>query len=104
MGKSDARDRRGVIATYSNGQVRHVEGFRKAALRDHADYCDARGLSIRSLSTPETVLRDLQGARIDLTEHGMLTWKSETHVATRVDYPEPVMLAKIGRADLWETP
>ena len=50
----------GVIVTLSDGTSRHVPAATvNAALRQVAAVCDARGLTVRSISTPGTILRDI---------------------------------------------
>lgn len=60
-----------------------------AGLREIARICDARGWRIRAISTPESILRDLQGNRV-------------RKLANDVAFPERTALGKIGRLDLLE--
>lgn len=87
----------GVIATLVRGDqvvTIHRTGLPSVALRAVARACDRYGWKVRSLSSPVTVYRDLEGAR-DQSRRGSTV--GETVEAAR---PEKSMLGKIGRADL----
>lgn len=62
----------------------HVTGERREALRQLAERCDREGWRVKTVSTPETIVRDLQGPR----RH------------SRSTRPERILLGMIGRLDL----
>ena len=74
MAELDPRRDLGTIATLDDGTVIHYPGSVGDAMRRVAAYCDARGRRVRCLSTPATILQDLQGReRPDsLPEHRLL--------------------------------
>jgi hypothetical protein len=85
-------DRRGgIIATLSDGYVLHAIGSRREALRTIAAECDRRDVSVRTLSTPQSIFRDLQGSREELDRDGG---------ASHSRWPEASLLGYIGRTDL----
>lgn len=92
------RDVLGCIATYSDGDVRHFTG--KGYVRAAADHADEHGTLIVSLSTPETIYRDLQGTRAHIEP------RYDTHQPPdAIAIPEAAMLGRIGRRELlqgWE--
>ena len=90
-GGNDARDRAGCIATLSDGQVVHVSGKAQDSLRTIASYCDRFGLQVVTVSTPRTILADLEGRNTYYNRLGRITGSSTT---------EQVLLGKIGRMDL----
>lgn len=81
----------GIIATIclDRGAMhsRHFVGSSKAALSDLATWCDDLGAKVQSISTPNTIFRDLQGVRLRLD-------------GTQLDRVEAKLLALIGRGDL----
>jgi len=104
----DQRFQTGCIATLTNGTTTHVQHFTGVgpeAVRSVAAFCDRHGMRVVSLSTPETVYRDLQGSReVQSMRRGRVTG-IEKPLAARVDVPERWMLGKIGRRELlqgWE--
>ena len=85
----------GCIVTFSNGTVRHFTGAGLAALRSAAEYADTHGLLVQTVSTPQTIYRDLHGTREQIG-----TDKDKTHRSTNMNLPEARMLGAIGRKDL----
>jgi hypothetical protein len=61
------------------------------------EWADEHGARIQSISTPETILRDLQGTRAPLEPNG-----NQTHPPEVVNFPERNILA--GRSDLFDAP
>lgn len=94
----------GVIATLDDGSVIVRKGTPTDALLAVADYCDVHGFKIRTLSSPETIYRDLQGTRDGLsdTERGGPLNPHNTHRSQLLALPEFNMVARIGRSDLLE--
>lgn len=85
----------GLLATLVRGDELlsvHVTGERREALLALAERCDAEGWLVKTLSTPESILRDLQGPR----RH----WNARPHAVDVVVRPERIMLGVIGRLDL----
>ena len=89
--QADRRD--GMIATLTDGHVMHALGSRRAALLAVVAECDRRGVRVQSLSTPQTIFRDLQGSRDD--HHGHLA-----EGPAFVSLPERSLLGYVGRLDL----
>lgn len=85
------RELRGCIVTLSDGSVIQRSGTLHEALTSVARYCDAWDLTVVSISTPATIRQDLQGDRIN---------RVENNFRGALMFPEPNMLAKIGRKDL----
>lgn len=93
--------REAVIATLTGGHVMHATGSRREALRDIARVCDARGVKVRCLSTPQTIYRDLNGHRRKSPAGGTVTG-ADWEAPASLERPEPHYLALIGRKDLSE--
>lgn len=90
----------GVIATLVRGDqvvTIHKTGLPSVALRAVARACDRYGWKVRSLSSPVTVYRDLDGARDQRSgdQRG-----GKTGGTVKAARPEWAMLGKIGRTDL----
>lgn len=95
----------GLIATLRRGDVyvsRHFLGEGLDRLRDLAAYCDRGGWKVVTISTPDTILGDLQGSR-------RYTARGRTPIGLGAGYaihdnavlmPEDRMLRHIGRLDL----
>ena len=99
----------GVIATLVRGSqvvAIHCAGTPRFALRTVVKRCDRYGWKIRTLSTPTTIYRDLQGTRMHA--HSRRVDSLDTHGAGPTDsqlaLPEIFMLNKIGRMDLLVLP
>lgn len=98
----------GCIATLTDGErvfTQHFTGNGAEATQAVADFCDAHGFRIVTLSTPTSIYRDLQGTRAPLTVRTGRVTGEEKPLNDRVDVPELNMLGKIGRRDLllgWE--
>lgn len=84
------REEHGCIVTFSNDEARWFTGAE--ALADAVAYADRRGLRIRTISTPETIYRDLQGSRA--AQGGKR--------GGAVYFPEENMLGHARRSDLDE--
>ena len=87
----------GVIATLVRGDellTLHLIGSRHDTMIDLAERCDREGWLVQSLSTPETVARDLAGTR-----HYPRGARRKSPDALAL--PESSMLGVIGRADLF---
>jgi hypothetical protein len=70
-------------------------------LRECADYCDKRGLRIQVISTPSSILSDLEGrSPFALRDHEGGFWLSRFASYPPVPFPEDRMLRQIGRSDL----
>lgn len=94
---NERRDDAGCIVTFVDPATlttitKHYGGFATAAVEAACNYCDGLGPTWRilSISTPRTILRDLQGARGVERRDG--------HV--RFAMPESHLLAKVYRLDL----
>lgn len=85
----------GVTVTFSDGTARHFTGSARDALTDAAAHADSRDLRVRTISTPQTIYRDLHGTREQLD-----TDKDKKHRSTGTNTPEARMLGMIGRKDL----
>lgn len=96
-----SRDQEGCIATFDRDGERWPKSFtQRGYVQAAADYADAHGAKIVTLSTPETIWRDLQGTRAPLTMRRGLQTGIAKPIVDRVDVPELSMLGKIGRRDL----
>lgn len=97
------REKYGVIATLEDGDGRRfAEQFvGRNATAVVVVLCRAKGWRIVSLSTPETIYRDLQGTREPLNrdERGSRA-KGYASLPDRVNRPEVAMLAKLKAGDL----
>jgi hypothetical protein len=85
----------GCIVTYTDGTVRHFTGSGHASTRAAAEYADLHDLHVRTISTPQTVYRDLHGSR-----EQMVTDSDKTHRSVNLNLPEVNMFGAIGRKDL----
>ena len=96
-GYSRAKD--GCIVTFrmpdGSTQVRHFsdQGYVQQAI----SWADEHGAKIVCISSPETILRDLQGTREHLEPHS-----GKKHPPDSIFMPEKAMLR--GRMDLYERP
>jgi hypothetical protein len=96
-----SRDLEGCIATFDRDGERWVRHFsQRGYVQAAADYADAHEAKIVTLSTPETIWRDLQGTRAPLFQRRGPQTGVEKQIVDRVDVPELSMLGKIGRRDL----
>jgi len=87
----------GKIVVFSNGETLHFAG--KSALDDALAYADEHETKVCVISTPETILRDLEGSRARaLAEIGAKYPKTDA----AYDAPEDRMLRGKGRLDLLE--
>lgn len=79
-------------------QKRHVRVRTRIgppSIEQAAARADELGAKIVSISSPETILRDLQGSRARLEPQ-----VGQKHPADMLQLPEVMMLGRIGRADL----
>jgi hypothetical protein len=94
----------GCIATLTDGErtfSQHFTGEGSEAVQAVAAFCDRHGVRVLCLSTPATIYRDLQGHR---REELPRKQRRVTAIGTRPEtlrLPEPAMLSRIGRRDLW---
>ncbi len=79
----------------------HVEGA--PYIEQAAQRADELGARIISLSTPQTILTDLQGTRVPLRAK-RLRQGEEPQPSAAVPFPETLMLSGIGRVDLFKRP
>lgn len=91
------RERYGCIVDFSDGRARWFPGT--SGLREATEYADANGLRIKTVSTPSTIFRDLQGTRAK-DAHGERGRQGSRLVAGVVVFPEQHMLGLLGRQDL----
>lgn len=87
----------GFLVTLVRGdeeRTMHVTGPRKASLREVAELCDREGWLVQSLSTPESILRDLQGSR-------QYAENARRKAQDALALTESSMLGGIGRVDLF---
>jgi hypothetical protein len=113
---SESRAQAGCIVTFelSNGEIR-VEHFNELVFTKYMGPWDSRvvtreggayieqavaradklGAKILCISTPQTILTDIQGTR------GLLDAKT---TGAPISLPEKVMLGKVGRLDLFKQP
>lgn len=87
----------GCIATLADGHVFHAGGRLADALAQVAEACDARGTTVRTLSTPSSIFRDLHGDRVQFNA-GSAGTAAEGPGGVRM--PEAPMMARVGRRDL----
>ena len=100
------------FSTIIREQNRHAKKGPRTTFRDQAyvaqavDWADEHDAKVISISTPETILRDLQGMRSALdpqsTGREGLYGGMQKHPEDVVRFPERWMLKK--RGDLFETP
>lgn len=96
----------GVTATLrkANGKETTAVFGRAQSVRDGlyalARYCDATGAVVLTLSTPSTILADLQGRWAEAGYHEHHGGPDLTVTATGWRRPEAILLSKIGRLDL----
>jgi len=101
----ESRSRDGVIATLVRGaevESRHFPG--PAASESLAAYCDKHGWRVRTISTPQSIYRDLQGTREHLAN---VTGRAEAGFdagrrRSRHTSVEAMSLGGIKRTDLLE--
>lgn len=67
-----------------------------SALQQAVERADRLDAKIASLTTPETILRDLQGTRAELEVRS-----DQKNPADTIRFPELAMLGKVGRRDLF---
>lgn len=72
---------------------RSVKTPKESSVQQIIDYCDKTGAKIVCLSTPDTILRDLQGTRAELEIR-----PGKKNMSEEIHYPEKAMLGK--RLDL----
>lgn len=82
----------GCIVNFSDGDCRWFPG--RDGAREAAEYADRSDLKITTISTPETIYRDLQGPRS--TQDPGASWKKRDAIY----FPESNILGLIGRRDL----
>ena len=99
---SHSRNVEGCIATFDRDGWRWSRQFGAEAgyVQAVADYADEQGAKVVSLSTPETIWRDLQGTRAELTPIVQRVTRVESQPEDIVRTPEVSMLGRIGRLDL----
>jgi hypothetical protein len=95
----------GLIATVRHGgavESRHFVGTTTDALTDLAAWCDAVDGRIKSISTPQTIYRDLHGSRRVAVDRQAKNRKASysAHYDALIEIPEPKLLGRIGRKDL----
>lgn len=73
--------------------------FGPTYIEQAVEWADVHEARIVCMSTPETILRDLQGTRGELEAQ-----PRHRYVGEQVKYPERSMLGQIGRADLFLAP
>lgn len=122
----DSRARDGCIVTYelpdgqiyvkqfsqlvhtSGGYARVVTVTGESRIKQAADWADAHDAKILSISTPDTILRDLDGTRATINDKkvagGGIRRGTDQSPAERTDFPERAILGKIGRRDLFKEP
>ena len=100
------RDIQGCIATFDRDGERWSRQFAtRGFIQAAAEYADSEGAKVVTISTPETIWRDLQGTRASLTMRLGPQTGIEKPLDARIDIPERTLLGKIGRRDLllgWE--
>jgi len=88
-----------MIVTFSNDDVVHFAS--SSPMRDAVRYCDEHRTRIRCTSTPNSILRDLQGSRErKIAEVGSKYPQSDPVI----DSPERRALSTLGRLDLLDQP
>lgn len=94
-------DHPGVICTFSDHRSRYFPG--KSGLGDAIAYADAHDLKVYVFSTPDTILRDLQGTRA--REPSAVGAKHLRYgELLPYDSPEERMLRGRRRLDLFQRP
>lgn len=89
----DEREKYGVIVDFSNGQARWFPG--SDGVKKATEYADREELKIRTISSPRTIYRDLQGRRDSRrTKDGSDTGEVGVYL------PEVRFLGLLHRADL----
>lgn len=91
----------GVIASFTDGVSRHFPG--KDGVREAIDYADAHGLKVLVFSTPESILRDLQGDRARPQADVGTKYPKDGDVLPFVS-PEERTLRQMQRLDVWQRP
>ncbi len=96
------RESYGCIVDFSDGTARWFPGI--DCLKDATAYADRHELKVRTVSTPTTIFRDLQGTRAkegsDTLEDGQQRRPRLTGGV--VVFPEQNMLGRLKRQDLLE--
>ena len=87
----------GLNVSFTEGVARHFPG--RSALRHAIEFADEHELRIRCISTPESILRDLQGSRA--REQGETKYLKHD---LAFESPELRMLIPFGRTDLLDPP
>jgi len=87
-----------LIVDFANGEALHFEG--KSALDDALAYADEHATKLCVISTPESILRDLQGSRArERAEIEGARYRKTDHA---YESPEHHALRAKGRLDLLE--
>lgn len=99
------RNADGITATLVRGEETRVVTMGQGdgplvGLSQIVKKCDDEGWRIAALSTPTTILRDLQGSREKLNE----SYEDIEFPGRQVDFPELFFLGRVKRPDLWDGP